>query len=58
MFERKEPLVSLRNVEILRDFIIGKKWEDDAGDSKAAHSRAGQKIELPGKYAKDFEVEI
>ena len=58
MLKRKEPRVSLRKMEIPEDFIIGRRRDDDARDNKTVRSRFGRKIELPKRYAKDFEVEI
>ena len=54
---KKEPHVSLRRMQIPRDFVVENKREGDSRNNGTFHTRFGRRIQFPKKYAEDFEVE-
>ena len=53
----KEPRVSLRRMQIPRDFVVQNKRKEDAGINETVHILFGRRIQFPKKYTEDFEIE-
>ena len=51
---KTEPHVSLRRINIPPDFV---DKTQEVGTREAVRTRVGRKIQLPKKYAEDFELQ-